>query len=498
MSGGVNTLSERGKLSTERHETREGWLQNFGVATERSEGQGQYVVATREFEEGEVLLSTEPYAFVLFGAHGAERCHECFEASSKLSRCAACKLARYCSTACQHRAWNTHHKFECVIQEELEHLCGKLPAVAQEELALLVRAAIKHMAQTPSLAQSSRPYVADYDDVLAMTSHKTAVDPERANGNRYIARMALSILKLPRLCKKKGLERGRMPSQEELESLLCAFACNDFAIWDELLVSRGAGIYPLGALLNHSCEPNIVIYYEPHTHRQIMRCIRRIRTGEQACHAYVDIAATSPTRRQKLENIYNFTCKCARCSQASDVLDDKLEPRAGFREAEAAEALESHAAHALDDMEGCVSRCIAALESAQSVEAVAAACKELAMAEARLRPRRDDADLLLLRLRSSLLQGWIEAGNGTEAIETCSGILNAYKLIYPPKHPLIGLQLYTLGNLQVECGACEQGLESLQGAKAILLVTHGRESKMVKGLQELIEVWSKGGGSPIK
>jgi hypothetical protein len=149
-------------------------------------------------------------------------------------------------------------------------------------------------------------------------------------------------------------------------------------------------------------------------------------------------------------------------------------------------------------MEGCVSRCIAALESAQSVEAVAAACKELAMAEARLRPRRDDADLLLLRLRSSLLQGWIEAGNGTEAIETCSGILNAYKLIYPPKHPLIGLQLYTLGNLQVECGACEQGLESLQGAKAILLVTHGRESKMVKGLQELIEVWSKGGGSPIK
>ena len=42
---------------------------------------------------------------------------------------------------------------------------------------------------------------------------------------------------------------------------LCRFQCNNFGITDDLLLPIGAGVYPNGALLNHSCDPNCVITY---------------------------------------------------------------------------------------------------------------------------------------------------------------------------------------------------------------------------------------------
>ena len=104
---------------------------------------------------------------------------------------------RYCSTACQQRAWHSHHKFECVIQPELDHMCEQLPAVAQQELTLLVRVALKAMAPPPECQSSGArnngaegagtagegvcQYTAGYEDVLAMPSHDLKVqslDPQ--------------------------------------------------------------------------------------------------------------------------------------------------------------------------------------------------------------------------------------------------------------------------------------------------------------------------------
>ena len=75
-------------------------------------------------------------------------------------------------------------------------------------------------------------------------------------------------------------------------------------IWDDLIVSHGMGVYPLGAILNHSCKPNCVIYYHPETHEQVrvwllshsltsrsllqeFRCIEDIQVGEEICHSYI-------------------------------------------------------------------------------------------------------------------------------------------------------------------------------------------------------------------
>lgn len=44
----------------------------------------------------------------------------------------------------------------------------------------------------------------------------------------------------------------------EIALLLARFGCNNHTICDEELRPIGVGLYPLGALINHSCRPNCV------------------------------------------------------------------------------------------------------------------------------------------------------------------------------------------------------------------------------------------------
>lgn len=115
--------------------------------------------------------------------------------------------------------------------------------------------------------------------------------------------MAHDLLTSPRLAKKKGLRRECLPP-EHLSSLLERFACNDFSIWDELLIPVGSGCYPLGAILNHSCEPNCVLSFSPSSeHRQVIRVIRDVEAGDELCHAYIDIAKPTLQVSNKLTYI---------------------------------------------------------------------------------------------------------------------------------------------------------------------------------------------------
>jgi len=89
-------------------------------------------VAQRDFAEGELLFTEEPFANVLTIGTKSKCCDFCLRGLSleniPKDECPSCSAALYCSPMCQARAWVQYHRVLCPrniglldeIQEELE------------------------------------------------------------------------------------------------------------------------------------------------------------------------------------------------------------------------------------------------------------------------------------------------------------------------------------------------------------------------------------------
>eukprot|EP00979_Chaetoceros_neogracilis_P017206 scaffold10190_cov294-Chaetoceros_neogracile.AAC.6 len=85
---------------------------------------------------------------------------------------------------------------------------------------------------------------------------------------------------------------------------------------DEIILAAmtviGHGVFPTGAKLNHSCDPNCILTYQGD--KQIIRTISKsVKEGRELFHSYTDICQPTQIRRDHLQNIYGFVCHCNRC-----------------------------------------------------------------------------------------------------------------------------------------------------------------------------------------
>lgn len=58
-------------------------------------------------------------------------CFSCWDVSSNLSRCSACKRVSYCSAKCQKQDWNRNHKKICKKLVALNKLKGYVPSAGR-------------------------------------------------------------------------------------------------------------------------------------------------------------------------------------------------------------------------------------------------------------------------------------------------------------------------------------------------------------------------------
>lgn len=64
----------------------------------------------------------------------------------------------------------------------------------------------------------------------------------------------------------------------------------------------------------------------------------------------------------------------------------------------------------------------------------------------------------------------------------CRLTIPVYERVYPPFHPMTGLQFYTCGKLEWLLEYTEDALKSLTRAADVLQITHGTKSQFMKEL----------------
>lgn len=87
---------------------------------ERNCQYGRHLIADRDLEVGDVICVEVAYVKCIQPEQVYKRCTHCLEeAPHLLMPCPKCTSAMFCSEECQEDAWDTYHKHECAISEEL-------------------------------------------------------------------------------------------------------------------------------------------------------------------------------------------------------------------------------------------------------------------------------------------------------------------------------------------------------------------------------------------
>eukprot|EP01117_Protostelium_nocturnum_P018630 TRINITY_DN7835_c0_g2_i4.p1 TRINITY_DN7835_c0_g2~~TRINITY_DN7835_c0_g2_i4.p1 ORF type:complete len:406 (-),score=113.73 TRINITY_DN7835_c0_g2_i4:32-1249(-) len=112
----------------------------------------------------------------------------------------------------------------------------------------------------------------------------------------------------------KSLDLPCNLSQEDIKRLVRIVMMNGHEINPKQL---GIGLYPTGAVFNHSCAPNLGF---SHNNEGLLcfRALKDIPMGIELCSSYIDIIASKSTRRLQLKSRYDFECKCERCESGED------------------------------------------------------------------------------------------------------------------------------------------------------------------------------------
>ncbi|RMX65130.1 hypothetical protein DD238_007585 [Peronospora effusa] len=442
-----------------------------GLVTDVSGDHGRRVEASIDLSPGDLVLRVSPYAAVLLPELWGSHCHKCFDSKIRLSRCSRCQTAFYCSTTCQLKDWQENHRRECQNLKQLAQLGLRSDQVM--DVVLVGRVLRRNNGET---LESTKLvwYTQDMED------HE--------------------LMLLAALAQKLEFVNRELFTMDEIVRMLSRFCNNNFSICDELLLELGAGCYLLGAMINHSCNPNCIVTFVPKTLDMEIRAMKPIKSGEEITQTYVDIALPRRMRQQRLQRKYHFCCECTRCLQPlkdPQSLDAFLDADIdGVPQELWTEKRQDEVEQALKEASCATNRAakeanLSAQQQQQCIDALA----KLAEHQNSILHRDSIARLQTL---SALFSVAMERGSVDEASTYGEHILEFYKRVYSSNHPVTGLHLFTLGDLYnqlihtgsggVHCKA--KSLEYLAEAQRILRITHGKHHRFVKMLADRLETSS--------
>ncbi|CAL1154052.1 unnamed protein product, partial [Cladocopium goreaui] len=263
-------------------------------------------------------------------------------------------------------------------------------------------------------------------------------------------------------------------SVEAIFEALTCFGNNNFAVTDDLFLAVGAGCFPVGASLNHCCRPNCLLAYEllpGHLPVQAVRVMEPVLAGEELTHSYVDLALPRGQRQDQLKETYGFHCSCLGCRgelpEIERFLEAELKPGDPGSPGSSAELAKAEQL-----------RLQAATEEDPHVELKI--LEECGLRERWLHPRH----LEVCAAHAAAHTAAMAAFDWVAAEKHCGKLVEQYLAVYPPWHPITGLQMFTLAELKEQLGKLAEAQSCYEGAERILRLTHGEGHELVLQLKE--------------
>lgn len=104
--------------------------------------------------------------------------------------------------------------------------------------------------------------------------------PEKLAQFRDMARLVLLLLARSKLnADGKSVEQLGDELMGRVVRLFCRVNCNAFTICDDANAPVGIGLFPRGALFNHSCTPNCVVSFRGR--EMVVHAVRNLSPGDE-------------------------------------------------------------------------------------------------------------------------------------------------------------------------------------------------------------------------
>jgi SET and MYND domain-containing protein len=300
-----------------------------------------------------------------------------------------------------------------------------------------------------------------------LISHISFADAETRNKYAQMTKLVLDCLRF----EQKTFDFTTMNMPYFIE-LFCKFEINNYNILNKDMQPVAAGLYLMASTLNHSCCPNAVVVFEGP--RLLLRSTKTIQSGEEVTISYVDIACSTQSRLKELQDRYHFHCTCPMCIDVSGERDKML--------LNTFKPLDANANERLSVVKECLVKGEALCRACNFSEAFLCYNRAYQLQKGLMIP----INLCLFSILNGLVQCCIECDDFSSAFDHCQHSIPFYEYIYGDNHPMLALQLFTLGKLAWFMEKPVLTQIALMRARRIYLITHGEQHSIMRPLNDLL------------
>ncbi|XP_014667178.1 PREDICTED: histone-lysine N-methyltransferase SMYD3-like [Priapulus caudatus] len=402
-----------------------------------------------DMRAGDLLITAEPYVYVLSNKFRARLCDSCLGRFDRLSRCSCCKFVRYCSRSCQDNDW-TDHRLEC---KALQKVAPNVPTDSARLMARVIWKLNRLEMTAEETHYACNIPLRGFNDLM---THCEDIKRDGLRGKQF-GEMVRTL--------REYVRPEDMPEPRDLLHIFGRIVINSFTLTDMELNPIGVGLYLGPSVIDHSCQPNMVTTFIGPVLQQ--RAISDIPGG-----SYTHDALKRSTK------CGNVSCTGA-VTRAADLSFYPCQV-CGFTNFDATYHKQ------VEKAEKMTQETLLMIENSGGQDPALV----LQQCESCLRLQRQVMHPLCVnyvRVLDKAMDACIDQQLWEQAVQYGLQTIECYRRFHPTYDPNVGRQLMKIGKLQLYLEHLEDALTHLQQADEILVISMGAESPLVVELKALLE-----------